>query len=584
MSSSAAAPSPTGLAASRPEGERGLHLKLAILAVLLWGSLLREVNLERTWGWDESMHAELPAARMVELVRAGEWRGACEVALECDRYPFVVPVYLAAVQLATGISEVSARTALATLWCLGLVAGVFVVRRLVGARPRARAGAALVALLAAFASIARLYAPTLFLEASFAAVLSFVLLAWLRRGDPGAGRGADLAAGVLLALAFFTKFNYALLLGLGLALDAACELAASARARRARATLARLGWVAAPAVLAGAWWFVLPLPAGPALGASHREAFLSFLAGNQGFAPTPWSHRLLDWTSLAVPFGTLLIALVGLGRALRAWRETAMRACWLVALALVVPISLHPFHLDRFLLPAVTPLWFAATAGLLMLGEGASLRLGDWRRVASGVGLIAASIAASLWWQRHALGVLGLASPDPAVRAYQEAQLGARALVTRHDPLPTNGLRRAEASRLLDLVAQAAGPSARLGWIGMSSELSPAVVHLGLRARGGSRERFLADSPRDMDVAYEGLDPNWSREQLAAFASGFDVIFATDPPDLTRRPNRAFTARYRRALVEELGWSEEELGSVEIRKDFGPPYPVRLLACRPPKR
>ncbi|MCK6448069.1 MAG: hypothetical protein L6Q99_16875 [Planctomycetes bacterium] len=557
-------------------------MQLAILAILVWGVVLREINLERTWGWDESMHAELPAARMVELAHAGNLRGAVDVALACDRYPFGVPVFLAVVQSITGISEIAARTALATLWCVGLLVGACLVRRLVGAQSSARAGAGLFVVVAALAPIGRLFAPTLFLEAAFATTLAFGVLAWLRRSDPGAGRGADLLAGLAFTAAFFTKFNYALLLGLGLGLAAFGELVASARRGALRSTSLRLAWVALTPAIAASWWFVLPFPGDLELGASHRTAFVSFLAGNQEFV-TPRGMRILDWTTLVAPFGGFVVGVFGLVWSLRAWREPATRTVGCVLLALCVPTALHPFHLDRFLLPVVTPIWWLAVAGFLRFGEQAGLSRFTWRSVAIGVALVGVSFGAANGWQARALDVLGLASPDPQVREFQEEQLEEREFVNRHTRLPTNGLLRAEASQLLKLVAAEAGPTASIGWLGLSSELSPAALHLGLLEHGGSVERFLADAHRELDVTYEGVDPAWSNAELAAFVARFDVVFATDPPDLARRANRAFTAEYRRKLVDELGWTERELGTVEIDKGLVR-YPVRLFACRPPKR
>lgn len=562
--------------------DRGFAFKLAIVAILLWGVVLREINLERTWGWDESMHAELPAARMVELVHAGNVRGALDVALACDRYPFGVPVFLAVVQSFTGISEVAARTALATVWCLGLLVGACIVRRLAGPHPRARAGAALVVGLAVFAPIGRLYAPTLFLEAAFATALAFAVLAWLRRADPGAGRGADVLAGLAFTAAFFTKFNYALLLGLGLGLAAFGELVTAARGGTLRATCGRLAWVALLPFVAALWWFVWPLPGDFELGASHRSSFASFLAGNQEFV-TPRGMRLLDWTTLAAPVAVFLVGTLGLAWSLRAWRDPAVRTVWSVALGLCVPTALHPFHLDRFVLPVVTPLWWLAVAGFLRFATRPAFARSTWSSLALFVALFGVSFGAGHVWRSHALDVLGLASTDPAVRAYQQEQLEAREFVTRHTPLPTNGLLRSEAGRVLELVAAEAGPTASIGWLGLSSELSPAALHLGLLEHGGAVERFLADAHRELDVTYEGVDPQWSNDELAAFVARFDVIFATDPPDLARRANRAFTAQYRKRLVDDLGWTERELGTIELDKGLVR-YPVRLFACRPPKR
>ncbi|MEM7310675.1 MAG: hypothetical protein AAF682_28640 [Planctomycetota bacterium] len=65
----------------------------AALLCLLFGCWTASlVDAGRSYGWDESMHAQLPAVRMALAVRAGEAREAVEVALGCHQYPFVAPV------------------------------------------------------------------------------------------------------------------------------------------------------------------------------------------------------------------------------------------------------------------------------------------------------------------------------------------------------------------------------------------------------------------------------------------------------------------------------------------------------------
>ncbi|MBI5431399.1 MAG: hypothetical protein HZA52_01075 [Planctomycetes bacterium] len=580
MSSSPLSIDPEDRVAARDSGKLSVVVLVILMACLLWGIVVARVNFDRTWGWDESMHAELPAARLVELAKRGEWRAAADVLLGCDRYPFVVPVYLASIQALFGLGESVARYALASLWCFGLYALYFLVRQVVADRRRALLSIVFVAMLGANTPLAALYAPTLFLEGPFAAVMSFALLVWLRRGAESAGRARDMLAGALVALAFFTKFNYGVLLALGLALDAGVQFAGAWRKGEAAAIARSLAWVGVVPIVACAWWFVLPLPGGLDLGASHRTAFLSFLTGNQDFARVPWQVRAIDWTTLvfwrplALFFcGMLLVSLAF-------WRRAAVRCLWIVTLVFVVSLCVHPFHLDRFLVPAMVPLWTLAIGGLLSLDRN---RRRSWLHSSVTVLLaLGVSVAVGFWWTGHALGVLGLADANPKIRAYQQQQLDDRNHIGPHTPLPTGGLLRKEADGFLGLAAEAAGPTARVGWLGLSSELSPAAIHLGLLERGGSGERFLRDAHREMDVTFEGVDPNWTKQQLAEFAAGFDVFFATDPPDLARRANRAFTVKYRRMLVDELGWSERELGTVEIEKALVR-YPVRLFACRPPE-
>ena len=121
----------------------------------------------------------------------------------------------------------------------------------------------------------------------------------------------------------------------------------------------------------------------------------------------------------------------------------------------------------------------------------------------------------------------------------------------------------------------------RVGWLGVSSELSPAALHLGLLERGGEIERFLRDAHREVDVTFEGVDPGWTDEAFAAWAAEFDVFFMTDPPDLGGRPAREFMRAYQERLLG-LGWKASGvLGTFEWQPPLGEPRVVRLFACRP---
>src|SRR5207237_1807386 len=120
--------------------------------------------------------------------------------------------------------------------------------------------------------------------------------------------------------------------------------------------------------------------------------------------------------------------------------------------------------------------------------------------------------------------------------------------------LRTNGLERAEHDAILDLVAQEARPDERVGWIGVSSQLSPAALEIGLLQRGGSAERFLRDATKTIDVAYFGVDPQWDDRRLLDFAAGFDVIFATEPPNLIDLADRRWPRGYRERLASSGRW------------------------------
>src|SRR5439155_11787215 len=109
---------------------------------------------------------------------------------------------------------------------------------------------------AATSPLALSFSGTLFLEIPFVVVSIFALRAWLRRGR-GHVLARELAAGAWLTLAFFTKFNYGLLLGGGLVLALIVEGVGEMRAGRLRVLLVRGAWLAAVPLIAALWWFAL---------------------------------------------------------------------------------------------------------------------------------------------------------------------------------------------------------------------------------------------------------------------------------------------------------------------------------------
>jgi len=539
----------------------------AALAVYWTRGLPRTPSL----GWDESMHAALPAERMLLALKRGELRLACDALLGCSQYPFVYPAVLAAVQAVFGAGEATCRATGTVLWCATLF-GLF---RLVRDLARGERGGALAPWIAmAFAALSPMalaFSGTLFLEVPFACASVFALRAWLRRrSNPGAC--SELAAGAWVAACLFTKFNYGAMLALGLALDwlASARGGGSGFARRS----ALLALVPAAAIL---WWFVLPVPGGFDDGLAHRRAFLDYLASNQGFPRVAFSWRAL-YASAWLAWTPRLFALIVLSAAAAvplALRPPG-RAVLLVALAMAVPVLVHPFFLDRFLIPAAVPLWALAGLGLSrILPEPRALRTA----VLAGLAALAC-VYPSRASVRAADLLVGL-SPEPRTRAYQEDVYRSWPDLSVARPLPTAGLPRPESDRLLDVVAREAGPAERIGWIGISPELSPAALHLGLLDRDGSVERFLRDAAAPVDVDPFGRDPGWSDAQLLEFASRFDVIFATEPPDLKNRTGRVWTRGYRERLSSSLGWEVRSVGNLSITRPMQEPLPVTILACRP---
>ncbi|MEO6709449.1 MAG: hypothetical protein ABI054_00545 [Planctomycetota bacterium] len=110
---------------------------LVALALAIVGAA--SVSMARSMGYDESMHAELPAARMLIAVQLGEWKAASDALQGCQQYPFVVPIALALVQAFTGVSELACRMSGRVFWAIALFAIFLVAREIAQAVSRERA-------------------------------------------------------------------------------------------------------------------------------------------------------------------------------------------------------------------------------------------------------------------------------------------------------------------------------------------------------------------------------------------------------------------------------------------------------------
>ncbi|MCH2106737.1 MAG: hypothetical protein MK291_08865 [Planctomycetes bacterium] len=561
---------------SRAQGARALPW-VAAAAWVCWQLMAGAEDV--TWGWDESQHAELPAARMALYLRAGELGGAMDALHSCTQYPFVWPTLLGVVQALTGPSEAAARLMGVLLWGLTM-GGAHKLTIAAGARAgleeRARGWAAWGALaLSAASPLASAYAGTLFHAVPTACAVVWALIAWLRRGPGLPPR--DLLAGFAFALVFFTKFNYGLLLGAALASDLLFEWIREARAGAAGAMPGRAARLAAAPLALCAWWFFLPLPGGAELATVHREAFLGFLSGNLETTYLSPARRLVEWgAGLHLQPRLLLLVLFGVACSTRSLGKPGARLLGVAALIPAAILWSHPFHLDRFLVPFAPALWCLAALGLASWASS-SARAGraiPWVLLACVIPLGGADSRALA----GAVGLMPAAGPE---RVYVEGELERLGRLGAGRRRPTAGLATETVSGILDACAAEAQPDERVGWLGVSSELSPAALHLGLLERGGERERFLRDAHRALDITFEGVDPGWTDEALAAWAQDFDVLFMTDPPDLGARPARAFMRGYQERLLA-LGWSASEvLGTYEWQTPFGATRAVNLYACRP---
>ena len=79
-----------------------LFLSLAALAAVVLALGLPRLPTAHTLGWDEAMHAALPAARMAVALDEGRPAEVGRVLLDCEQYPPGYPVLLALAQAAGG--------------------------------------------------------------------------------------------------------------------------------------------------------------------------------------------------------------------------------------------------------------------------------------------------------------------------------------------------------------------------------------------------------------------------------------------------------------------------------------------------
>lgn len=560
-----------------------LGLAPALLAAALAFAHALFVEVRTSWGWDEVMHAELPAVRLLLHAQRGEPSAFFEALHSCEQYPFVWPLALAGFQGVFGIGEASARACGWVAFALLLLAVALLARRAESTprSPRAGGRAAWLALACAAASpLLVAFAPTLFLEIASALAIALALLAWLSawEGPPGARLHLRaLLAGCALALAFFTKFNYGLLLLCALLADLGLRLLP--RAERARGARIAASSLVVPA-LAAAWWFVLPFPAGSDTAASHRHAFASWIAGNLDLPSAPWSTRLMHFVGYLCgsPLACALV-LAGLVASAGHLRRPALRTLWIALAATLLPPLLHPFHLERFLIPAA-PALFA----LVGIGWSAILRSksASWTALIVGLPLSLAWLSAptqSLWLAQR----IGILLADPGARAYFATVLeGWSSPLLARRKVATAGLLRSEAERIGDAFAQRIGPTERFGWCGSAAELPPTALHLGLLARGGSAERFLDQAHRRLIFVNAPSDPGLGYEELASWAAGFDAIVTSEPPDLKGRANQDYQRNYQRLLFERGGWRAELVLELEIERPPRSPHLLGLFLARRP--
>jgi hypothetical protein len=400
--------------------------------------------------------------------------------------------------------------------------------------------------------------------------MAFALWAWLLRDG---GARAEHRAGALFTLAFFTKFNYGVLLGAVLALDLLLEGLRALSRGAFRPFAARcLHLLTIPAAAAALWFWLLR-------GAEHRRALLDFLAENRDPSMAVGiAQRWIDWsTHFALsPFVLGLVALgwlADLAPSMAVARRPA-RVAALTALVFTAAVSWHGFHLDRFLLPGGIGLWCVAGLGLARLAPE-----GRPTRIALGLTLAAAIFVSTPITNQLNVQLAGLWPADEQGRDYVRGTLKARRSLSWSKPPPVAGLARAELEQLVGLICAAVAPAERVAWLGIPSELSRGVLHAGLLRCSKRRDRFLADAPVPLLFETEQADPGLAAADVQAWAQGYDVLLFTEPVDLRDRPGRRFIANYVERLRSDPAWNARLLGHVPIQGPGGAKE-VALFALR----
>lgn len=575
---------------------------IALLVCLVFGFVYAgNVSMERSMGWDEAMHVQWPAARMGLAMSDGEVGEVFATAHDSSQYPFVYPAILATAQNVFGMTEGVARAFGRWLWAFGCFGLFLLVREALRGRgasdpPVRGAGTApWIAMLFGMTSpLAILFSGTLFLETPWTVVAIFTLLFWFRRRRLG-GWHRDVLAGVFVMLAFFTKFNYGLMLGAALFLDLLFEVVRSPvlagnavedksleRQGHAHGSIRSALCVGAPIVLGMLWWFGFPLPEGMETAAAHRHAFSEWIHGNTEMARTPASYRWIHATCmLARTPVVFLILLVGLVGSLRCIRLATVRTLWIAFVVMVSLTLWHPFHLDRFFLPPGMLLWALSAIGwasLLPVDCRARLKVGGGVLL---VGVVASCAAWSLnWWM---LGAVGLAQEDSGNAVLQRFTLKEMYDVYPNRTLNTGGVARAEYDQLVGIMVADLRPGERVGWMGMNTSFPPASALFGLLSLDHEAGQQLRDSELDttfVTLAYEApAEELWTNPLLMAYARRFGVLYGTYPSDLNREGQRVFLDAMRERLVG-LGWTMEIAAPFQHEKSPGDVFDAAFLSVR----
>ena len=129
----------------------------------------------------------------------------------------------------------------------------------------------------------------------------------------------------------------------------------------------------------------------------------------------------------------------------------------------------------------------------------------------------------------------------------------------------------------MDMIAEAVGPEDSVGWLGQSSEISPASLNLALLERGGSTDRFLENAPGPMDIELlpSNVRSDHSLEELLEYARRFDHVIVPAQGDLIGRGGREWVLEaWHQPLRDWPGAQWRTLGTIVIDRNILGPLPI----------
>ena len=533
-------------------------LRLASGLLLAAGAvgLFLGLPAHRPPGWDATDHA-FQALRFAEALRTLDFGGFIAEFHRAEYYAPLGRALLALGFLVGGDGWNAPRGMNCVIWIATIALAGLLARRL--ARPEGRDAAMLWTVFFGLGgALGVQYARSAFLEPASTLIGVTSVLAYLRARDRGSAP-ACLAAGLALGAALLVKYTYGLLalgaIGLSWLVDAA---------RREGHPWRVAGYGSAALGLVLAWWFVLPLPEGLAMGEAHRERFFVYLTKaailsdpGPGIVPIAWG--LMSCVSLLA----FALQLAGVGWGFARFRSAPHRVCAVLALAGPLAIAAYAFRIDRFVLPTLFPAW--ALGGALV--ASALTRLPRRSRPLAGLALVVAILAlrgvgaAGFVRALSATGTLvGEWGPERAAAVREIAHVWAWPF-DPENAAPAAGPMGTE--EVLEVAARHLDPLRPFGWIGgTGTELHRKLVAWSLfRASKDRRTLYLREDVQD----YFWEDPGWDEPEFRAWASGFSQVGVLDPPDPRNRP-REHEVRYAAWMAAHPGFRVRAESRVDIEQ------------------